>query len=444
MKPIPDIPIAALEVAERLIQNGFRTLFVGGCVRDRLANKKPKDFDIVTSALPEDVMRIFPNSRPVGISFGVVLVVWRNMAFEVATFRTDGSYTDSRHPDSVYFSNERKDAMRRDFTINALMIDPSTGETIDYVGGLTDWKNGLLRAIGEPEKRFQEDALRLLRAIRFSVLMDFQIEENTWKAILSEAEKIRKVAAERVHVELDRMWLSPHRMRALDMLDKSGMLEIIIPELYELKGCTQPPDHHPEGDVWTHTLLAVSKLPKEADLALVWATLFHDIAKPRTRSVDPDDGRIHFYGHEKESANLAGTILRRLRQPCELIKKVQSLIAGHMTWYQLRSMRLGKQKIKLSHRYSAEALELHRADCLASSGDLSTYHYSVALLKQITRPGGENPPRLLNGRDIIAAGIKSGPSFGKLLKEAYEEQLEGRFPDRNAALTWLQRQASRF
>lgn len=444
MKLIADIPRAALEVANQLILNGYRTLFVGGCVRDRLAGKIPKDFDIVTSARPEDVMRLFPHSRPVGICFGVVLVLWHKMAFEVATFRTDGNYTDSRRPNSVYFSNEQEDAHRRDFTVNGLMLDPTTGEILDYVGGIDDWENGLLRAIGDPVVRFREDALRLLRAIRFSSTLSLEIEHRTWSSILTEAERVQHVASERIHAELDRMWLSPHRVRALDLLDQSGMLKIILPELEDLKGCTQPSDYHPEGDVWTHTRLALSKLPAESDLALVWATLLHDIAKPRTRCVGEKDGRIHFFGHERESADIAENILRRLRQPNTLIEKVHYLIAGHMMWHQLRNMSLGRQKVKLSHPYCTDALELHRADCLASNGDLSSYNYAVELSKQIAQSGNENPRPLLSGRDLIAIGITPGPHFGTLLTEAYEEQLEGHLPDRNAALNWLQCQKSRF
>lgn len=444
MNAIPNIPSAALEIAERLIQNGYRTLFVGGCVRDRLAGKKPKDIDIVTSARPEDVMRIFPKSRPVGICFGVVLVRWQKMTFEVATFRTDGNYSDSRRPDSVSFSNEQEDAKRRDFTVNGLMIDPSTGEILDYVGGMDDWKEGLLRAIGDPVTRFREDALRLLRAIRFSATLSLEIEPSTWAAILSEAESVQKVASERIHAELDRMWLSPHRVHALDLLDHSGMLQLIIPELSNLKGCTQSPIHHPEGDVWTHSRLALSMLPEKSDLALVWATLLHDIAKPLTRSVDPGDGLIHFYRHESESAKLAGTILRRLHQPCSLIEKVQFLINEHMVWHHLQDMRLGRQKIRLSHPYCDDALELHRADCLASNGDLSNYNYAVEQRKGIFSSGKASQQPLLNGDDLIALGFTPGPHFSTLLREAYEEQMEGKFSERVSALAWARSQANRF
>ncbi len=434
----PPVPTAAREVADRLIKAGHRTLFVGGCVRDWLAGQEPKDIDIVTQAQPEEILALFPNSRAVGISFGVVLVQWKETSFEVATFRTDGEYSDSRHPDSVQYSDEWEDARRRDFTINGLMMEPATGEILDYVGGLADQRLGLLRAIGEPAARFREDALRLLRAIRFSVVHDLEIERRTWDALCTHAERVHLVATERLHAELDRMWLSPRRRIALELLDRSGLLGCCVPELLRLKGCTQPPEFHPEGDVWTHTLLALEHLPEKADLELVWATLLHDIAKPCVRTIDAS-GRIRFNGHDITGMEMAGAILRRLRYPKNFISHVQHLVKSHMQWRSLHSMRPAHLKVKLRDPLFGNALELHRADRLASNGDLSTCRFAAEQHARLSAEATFNRSPFLNGRDLLDLGLSPGPLFRQILDEALAEQMEDRLPNRLAAQIWLRR-----
>ena len=424
-------------VALRLLDAGFETYFVGGCVRDMLAGKVPHDVDLTTAARPEQVLALFPTARAVGAAFGVVLVEEGGQCFEVATFREDGTYSDGRRPDSVRFATAREDVLRRDFTVNGLLMDPRTGTVTDYVGGLEDWNNGLIRAIGDPRTRFAEDALRLLRAVRFAATKQMRIEPCTWKALCEQAPLIERISAERVRMELDRMWASPHRVLALNMLDISGLLGLILPELGAMKGCAQPPRFHPEGDVWEHTLRVFEHLPPDSGLPLAWAALLHDVAKPAVRSVDAR-GEAHFYGHDRLGAEMAETILRRLKYPNSFVEAVRFMIARHMQWGQIDSMRPGKLRLWMSAPTMDDDMLLHRADCLASHGALDKLAY-VRERRQEMAAASVRPVPFVTGRDLIAMGLRPGPAFKRWLEESYIEQLEGCFPDRNAALAWLRR-----
>lgn len=427
----------ARRVALRLLDAGFETWFVGGCVRDMLAGEIPHDVDLATAAHPEEVLALFPSARAVGAAFGVALVEEEGHHFEVATFREDGTYSDGRRPDSVRFATAREDVRRRDFTVNGLLMDPRTGAVIDHVGGLNDWNDGLIRAIGDPRVRFAEDALRLLRAVRFAATKQMRIETGTWQALCEQAPLIERVSAERIRMELDRMWASPFRMRALDMLDKSGLLGVILPELGAMKGCAQPPRFHPEGDVWEHTVLVFEHLPPDAGLPLAWAALLHDVAKPAVRSVDAN-GEAHFYGHDRLGAEMAGSILRRLKYPNAIVEAVQFMVARHMQWGQIDSMRLGKLRLWMSVPTMDDEMLLHRADCLASHGALDKLAY-VRERREDMAAASVRPDPFVTGRDLIALGLRPGPAFKRWLEEAYVEQLEGRFSDREDALAWLRR-----
>lgn len=427
----------ARHVALRLQDAGFETWFVGGCVRDLLAGEVPHDVDLATAARPEQVLALFPSARAVGVAFGVVLVEQGGQILEVATFREDGAYSDGRRPDSVRFATAREDVRRRDFTVNGLLMDPRTGTVVDYVGGIDDWKNGLISAIGDPRARFAEDALRLLRAVRFAATKRMRIETRTWNALCNQAALVERISAERIRMELDRMWASPHRVRALKLLDASGLLGVILPELRALKACVQPVAYHPEGDVWEHTVRVFEHLPPDAGLPLAWAALLHDVAKPAVRSTDAR-GEPHFYGHDRLGAEMAERILRRLKYPKALMERVRSMIGRHMQWGHVDAMRPGKLRLWMSAPTMDDDMLLHRADCLASHGSLDKLAF-VRERREETAAAAECTRPFVNGRDLIAMGLRPGPAFKRWLEEAYIEQLEGRFLDRGAALARLRR-----
>ncbi len=436
MKLDPASLPAARRVALRLLDAGFETWFVGGCVRDLLAGETPHDVDLTTSALPEQVLSLFSSARLVGAAFGVALVEQDGQCFEVATFREDGAYTDGRRPDSVRFATAREDVQRRDFTMNGLLMDPRDGTIVDEVGGLEDWNNGLVRAIGEPRARFEEDALRLLRAVRFAATKNMRVETRTWEALCEQAERTARVSSERVRAELDRMWATPRRARALELLDQSGILAVILPELIAMKGCRQPPQFHPEGDVWEHTRRVFAQLPPDAGLPLAWAALLHDVAKPVVQTTD-ERGEIRFCGHDRQGAEMAETILRRLKYPNSFVETVRFMIARHMQWRDLEAVRPGKLRLWFAAPSVEDEILLHRADCLARRGSLAGLERVLARRKELAASLGEHPQPLIGGRDLIALGLRPGPAFKKWLEEALLEQLEGRFRDRAAALDWL-------
>ena len=430
---------SAIEIAKQLINAGYTTYLAGGCVRDELRGKTPKDYDLATSATPDQVTTIFPKANCVGAHFGVVIAKLNGHHIEIATFRTDGSYADSRRPDSVTFSTPEDDAQRRDFTINGLFQHPLSGEIIDCVGGRDDLRNQLIRAIGNPDDRFREDALRLLRAVRFAATLDFQIDPSTWDAVCKFAPSLSKIAIERIRDEFSRMLLSSNRARALQLLTDSGLLKTFLPEIYDLIDCTQPPQWHPEGDVFTHTRMVLDALGESPSLELCLAGLLHDIAKPPTRSVDQPDGRIRFNGHDKLGAKMATEILRRLKYPNRVIDAVTAMIARHMQFMHVQNMRTAKLKRFMFAPTFPDELTLHLADCRSSNGFTENYDF---LIRKRDEFAAEPiiPKPFLTGRDLIDHGFTPGPQFKKILNTAQTEQLEGRLKSREDALQWLRQQ----
>jgi len=427
----------ALTIARRLIEAGYEALFAGGCVRDKLLGKEPKDYDIATSATPQQVLKIFPGSNEVGAHFGVVIVHQPGQAVEVATFRTDGSYKDGRRPEVVVFSTAEEDAQRRDFTINGLFEHPETGEIIDYVGGVTDLKAHVLRAIGDPMKRFSEDGLRLLRAVRFSNRLGFKLEENTRAAIRQCAPLLQKISPERIRDEFSQIITSRSRRAGLEMLVELGLIEHIVPEVLPLIGCEQPPEWHPEGDVYIHTCIMLEMLPADASLELCLAVLLHDIAKPPTQTFDAEaGGRIRFNGHDAVGAVMAEDILRRLRYPNETIHAVSFMVSRHMQFMNVQKMRTAKLKRFMAEPRFQEEMELHRVDCASSNG--FTDNYVFLQQKQVEFAAQPLIPEpLVTGRDLIGLGYQPGPHFKQLLEAVQTEQLEGRILDREPALAYL-------
>ncbi len=426
---------SALAVAKKIKSGGYQVCFAGGCVRDFLMKRTPQDFDLATSARPEQVEALFQKTVPVGKQFGVILVVENGVEVEVTTFRKEGSYQDGRHPSSVCFTDDREDASRRDFTVNGLFMDPLTGEVLDYVGGRADIDRKVLRAIGDPLERFSEDKLRLLRAVRFSANLNFAVEEKTWVAVKQLAPVISQVSPERIRDELIKIFTRPGAARGLDLLSESGLLREILPEIEAMKGVEQQPDYHPEGDVFVHTRLLLEKLEKPS-VTLAFAALFHDVAKPVTFQRRPEDGRITFYEHAPLGAEMTRQIMKRLRFSNQEIEDVAVCVANHMKFGDSAKMRSGKLKQFIAHPQFEEGLRLHRIDCLSSHGQLNNYDF---LQKSIREFSAEElkPKPFVNGDDLIALRIGPGPIMKPLLEEIYLAQLEGRFKDKEQALTWV-------
>ncbi|WP_338687474.1 CCA tRNA nucleotidyltransferase [Haloferula helveola] len=432
---------AAADLAARLSRAGHTAYFAGGCVRDRLLGREPKDYDIATSATPRQILELFPGSNEVGAHFGVIIVRHHGFHTEIATFRTDGSYGDGRRPDSVEFSTPEEDARRRDFTINGLFEDPPSGEIIDYVGGRSDLQAKTLRAIGEAADRFEEDALRLLRAIRFATTLDFDIEPTTWQAIVLHAEGLRRISPERIRDEFSRLIVAPKRARGLELLVDSGLAKVFFPEVLDLIGCDQPPEWHPEGDVYIHTRIMLDLLPDDAPLELCLSVLLHDIAKPPTRTFDEGADRIRFNGHDALGARMAHDILRRLKYPNQVIEDVEFMVSRHMQFMNVQQMRTAKLKRFMAAPTFPLELELHRVDCASSNGFTDNLEFLIEKGEEFASEPLVPPP-LVNGRDLIDLGLKPGPRFKELLEAAQTEQLEGRLTTREAALDWL-REAAR-
>ena len=427
---------AAREVALGLRRNGFKAYFVGGCVRDGLLGRQVKDYDIVTDAAPSQVIPLFTASRHVGAHFGVVVVKAGEYGVEVATFRSDHSYRDGRRPDSVSFENDPgKDVLRRDFTINALLEDPETGEILDYTGGRKDLRQRLIRAIGDPEARFAEDHLRMLRAVRFAAGLEFDIEPSTLAAIRTNAAGIGRIAAERVRDELVRILTEGGARRGFELLDESGLLEIILPEISAMKGVEQPPQFHPEGDVWTHTLMLLGSL-REPTPTLALGALLHDVGKPPTFRVAD---RIRFDGHDRVGAEMARSILERLRFSNEDIRQVESLVRMHMRFGRVGEMRESKLKRLLRVDGIDEHLELHRLDCEASHRTLDSYNFCRSRLAEMPVEA-LSPPRLLTGDDLKAQGYVEGPLYRRILDAVEEAQLENRIATKEEALECVRRE----
>jgi poly(A) polymerase len=434
----PSEPVAqqAKEICLKLQDAGYRALLAGGCVRDMILGKRPGDYDIVTSATPQEILPLFARTRPVGVQFGVILVIVEGVPYEVATFRQDGAYVDGRHPQSVSFSNEEEDARRRDFTINALFYDPRIGELLDYVNGLEDLDNQIVRAVGEPRLRFQEDRLRLLRAIRFSARLGYAIEEETLAALQAEKEGICDISVERVRDELIRIFTGANAHQALHLLEETGLLEILLPEVYALRGVEQPPQFHPEGDVLTHTALALSCLPPEPSPSLALGLLFHDLGKKETAS--EKDGRICFHGHAKKGADMAWEICQRLRMPKKLTARIVWLVENHMKIHLFPDMRLNKKKQLVREEGFEELLELARCDCLASHGDLAAVEATETWCA-VQQQEELSPQLFLTGDDLIALGYKPGRHFREKLEKMEEAQLDGIVANKEEAVVYLKK-----
>src|SRR5881392_1079569 len=439
MKPSP-MEEAARKVAARLREDGHIAYFAGGCVRDMVRGLAPKDYDIATDARPEVVQKLFPRTYAVGAHFGVIIVLENDFQFEVATFRSDDAYIDGRHPSAVHFSSPKEDAQRRDFTINGMFYDPVAEEVIDFVGGRADIAAKLVRSIDDPAHRFAEDRLRMLRAVRFATVLDYQIDAKTWDALVNNAVSIHEISAERIRDELVRIFLSPNRGRGWDLLDASGLMRAILPEIEAMKGCKQPKQFHPEGDVFKHTRLMLDFLSQKVSVPLVFAVLLHDVAKPRTATVD-ETGRIRFSGRDRLGAEMTEEIMRRLRFSGAEIEDTVEIVRQHMVFKDVPKMRVAKLKRFMARPTFDDELELHRVDCASSHAMLDNYEF---LLKKKGEFANEPiiPPPLVRGDDLIAMGMKPGPKFGEILEAVETRQLEGFLRSREDALEWVKREHS--
>ena len=421
----------AVFIAKGLRARGHQAWLVGGCVRDLVLGREPKDYDVSTDATPSQLLEIFPKAQLVGAQFGVILV----NGVEVATFRSDHAYQDGRHPERVTFETDpRQDVLRRDFTINALMLDPGhaadpASHVVDYVGGLADLKSGVIRAIGDPEQRFEEDHLRMLRGIRFAARFGFAIEPATLAAIQRMHQKIARVSPERIRDELNRILTEGGARRGFELLDASGLLQDVLPEIAAMKGVEQPPEFHPEGDVWIHTLIMLDGLC-EPTPTLAWGVLLHDVGKPGTFRVAD---RIRFDGHVELGENIGRGILNRLRFSNADIDQIIALIANHMRFKYVHQMRESTLKRMLRMDRFEEHLELHRLDCESSHRHLENYEFAKSKYEQAP-PEVLRPARVVTGEDLIAAGYRPGPQFSKMLEAAEDAQLESRIHSREEGL----------
>jgi len=420
----------AADIVRRLRAAGHEAYLAGGCVRDRLLGREPQDYDVATGAPPGMVQEIFPRTVPVGAQFGVILVVEGGERFEVATFRSDDAYVDGRRPTAVHFGSAREDARRRDFTINALFEDPLTGEIHDFVGGVADLRAGVVRAIGDPAARIAEDRLRMLRAVRFAARLGFRIDHETQAAIVAAAPTLPDIAAERIGDEIVKILTEGCARRGFELLEDAGLLAAVLPEVARLRGVAQSPDHHPEGDVWEHTLLLLDQLASGAQETLALAALLHDVAKPLCAGLKGD--RITFYGHPTVGADLAVEICQRLRRSRATWERVDYLVRHHLRLVQAPGMRLATLKKMLAEDGFPELAHLARLDALASSGDL---RYVLFCERRAAELGAAalRPPRLLAGADLLALGYRPGPRIGEILRALEDAQLEGEVQTREDA-----------
>ena len=425
----------ATELTQRLQQAGFCAFWVGGCVRDLLLGRPPGDYDIATSAVPDQIEKLFPHTIAVGRKFGVMVVIAEGHQFQVATFRAEADYQDGRHPEQVRFADAMADARRRDFTINGLFFDPVRNELHDWVKGEPDLKTKIIRTIGNPAERFAEDHLRLLRAVRFAAQLDFTIEPETFAAIRANAPKLTAISAERIRDELFKLFRPPHAARGLELLRESGLLEQVLPELVPTITCEQSADFHPEGTVYQHLLKMLQQLPAKADPLLPWTVLLHDVAKPATAERDPETGSIHFYGHERIGAEMAEALLERLRFPRKQIEDVVKAVRCHMQFKDVPEMRKATLRRLLLRPTFALELELHRLDCLGSHGHLDVYEFLRQQAGELEKKPQLRPP-LLKGEDLIALGMKPGPAIGAMLAEIRDKQLQDELTTTTQARRW--------
>jgi len=414
---------------------------VGGCVRDLLLGREPADYDVTTDATPDQVIGLFPENVAVGAQFGVVLIPQEELKVEVATFRSDIGYSDGRHPDRVSFSKTaEEDVQRRDFTINGLLMRHDTGEVLDYVGGQADLRAKVIRAIGDPDRRFTEDKLRMLRAVRFAARFGFEIESDTLRAIRRHVEEIRQVSPERLRDELTKMLTEGTARRAIELLDETGLLQQVLPEIAAMKGVEQPPQFHPEGDVWIHTRLMLEALLAGVSPTLAWGVLLHDVGKPPTfKSASETGDRIRFDGHVDVGVRMAEEICRRLRFSNEDTEQILALVDNHMRFKDVESMRAStlKRFVRLPH--FDEHLALHRVDCLSSHGNLDSYELVRRFIAE-TPPEQVRPERLITGDDLQAMGFRPGPVFSQILGSLEDAQLEGEVKTREEAAQFVLKQ----
>ena len=427
---------AATDIARRLQQAGHTAYFAGGCVRDELLGLDPHDYDIATSAKPEEVQKLFPHTQAVGAHFGVILVMEHGRAFEVATFRSDHEYIDGRRPEMVTFSTPEEDAARRDFTINGMFHDPVADKFIDFVGGQEDLRSKTLRAIGDPVARFREDKLRLLRAVRFAARFGYDIDPATWDAIKTHAADIHAVSAERIREEVVKILAHPNRVRGFDLLDQSGLLKEILPEIEKLKGCEQPAQFHPEGDVFVHTRAMLELLPPDAPVGVALSVLFHDIGKPPTFRYHKDEDRIRFSGHDRVGAEMTERVMERLRFSRADIERTVEAVRQHMVFKDVQNMRTAKLKRFMAREGFDEELELHRVDCQSSHGALDNYDFLKLKAEEFANEP-LIPPPLVTGHDLMALGWKPGPHFGPILEAVQTAQLEGTLTTTEEAIAWI-------
>lgn len=428
----------AEEIVQKLKAAGCEAYFVGGCVRDFVRGIVPGDYDIVTSAQPEQIIGLFNHTVAIGAKFGVIAVIEEETTYEVATFRRDDDYEDGRRPVKIHYSSAREDVLRRDFTINGLLMDPATREIIDYVEGRADIEKKIVRTIGNPETRFSEDYLRMLRAVRFAGNLNYEIEERTKQAIKNNCTLIKKISAERIQEELTKLLKREGSRRCFELMSDTGILPQILPEIENLIGVDQPPRFHPEGDVWQHTLKMLELLPKEeygqANKILAWAALLHDVGKALTRT--EDEKGVHFYGHVQSGEEIADNIMKRLKLSRVQRETVIDLIHYHMVFMNVHKMRPGRLKRFLRMPNFDLHLELHRLDCLASHGMLDNYEFCKDKLQELDIED-LHPTRLLTGNDLIEIGYAPGKNMGRILKKLENERLEGKIKTKDEAIIFV-------
>jgi len=430
----------ANSICEVLRRNGYQALLVGGCVRDLLLGREPADYDVTTNATPEEVMKLFPESVAVGAQFGVMLIPRDGWKVEVAAFRSDVGYSDGRHPDRVVYSKTpEEDVQRRDFTINGLLMRHDTGEVLDFVGGQADLKAEIIRAIGEPSRRFTEDKLRMMRAVRFAARFGFEIEATTFRAIRRHAGEIHQVSPERLRDELTKLLTEGAARQGFELLDETWLLEQVLPEIASMKGVEQPPQYHPEGDVWMHTRMMLEGLPAGSSPTLAWGVLLHDVGKPPTFRPAPETGdRIRFDGHVEVGVRMAEEICRRLRFSNEETEQILALVANHMRFKDVESMRTSTLKKFVRQPHFDEHLALHRLDSLSSNRHLEAYEFVQRFIAE-TPPEQVRPERLLTGDDLQGMGFRPGPLFSEILGALEEVQLEGEIKSREEAEEYVQK-----
>ena len=428
----------ANSICDALENAGFQAFLVGGCVRDLLLGREPADYDVASSATPEQVLRLFPDGITVGAQFGVILVESDGAKVEVATFRSDVGYSDGRHPDRVeYASTPEEDVKRRDFTINGLVMRHNTGEILDYVDGQADLRAGIIRAIGEPDRRFKEDKLRMLRAVRFAARFGYAIEHQTFAAIRKHTKEISQVSAERIRGELTKLLTEGAARTGFELLDSCWLLSIILPEIAAMKGVEQPPQYHPEGDVWIHTLLMLEGLPAGGSETLAWGVLLHDVGKPATfRSARETGDRIRFDGHVDVGLAIGKQVLGRMRFSNDDTEQILSLVEHHMKFKDVERMRPATLKRFVRLPRFEEHLALHRLDCLSSHRNLEAYQFVIDFIRT-TPPEIVQPARLVTGEDVLGLGYRPGPAVGRILAAVEEAQLNGEVGSREEAISFI-------